>query len=268
MRGIGRAIVTSLSEAGAALAIGDPNFDGASELAEELSRRFGNPVVGLKLDVTDIDSFGAFLDSAREKLGFVDALVNNAGIMWCGPFEDEPAATALRQLEVNFLGLQHGIKLAIPAMRSAHKGHIVLIHSASAVLAIPGEATYSATKFAGLGYARAVREELRGSGISISVIMPGVVDTELAVGTGTGATRILTPLEVARVVVDVVSKPRPEVYIPRKIGLLARAGALLPTSSRDALFRKLIPNQLAALADPSIRSDYERRTGLGTRSEE
>src|SRR4051812_6701479 len=259
-RGIGRAVAARLAAAGAAVAIGDLDAELAVETAGALSARPGGRLLGLSLDVTDTPSFEDFLRTVETELGPIDVLVNNAGIMWVGPFEEEPEEAALRQFDVNVHGVLRGMKLVIPGMRKRGRGHMVNIASAASKVAPAGEATYAATKHALHGYSTAVRAELRGTGVHVSVVMPGVVDTELAVGTATGPTRRLTTDQVADAVLDVVLRPRFEVFVPRQVAALTRLAALLPGRARDALHHLLVPNQLAALSDRSVRAAYEQRT--------
>ncbi|WP_405823017.1 SDR family oxidoreductase [Streptomyces sp. NBC_01390] len=271
-RGIGRAVAARLAAAGAAVAIGDIDAQLAeeaagaigAELAKEMAggmgARPGGRLLGLSLDVTDTPSFEGFLHTVETRLGPIDVLVNNAGIMWVGPFEEEPEEAALRQFDVNVHGVLRGMKLVIPGMRKRGRGHVVNIASAASKVAPAGEATYAATKHALHGYSTAVRTELRGTGVHVSLVMPGVVDTELAVGTATGPTRRLTTEQVADAVLDVVLRPRYEVFVPRQVAALTRLAAVLPGRARDALHHLLVPNQLAALSDRTVRAAYEQRT--------
>ena len=253
-RGIGEQIARRLADAGARVAVGDLDAEAARRTAEEL----GHGVVGLELDVTSTQSFSLFLTRVEEELGPLDVLVNNAGIMWVGPFEEEPDATVARQVAVNLLGVMRGVRLAAPAMKARGTGHIVTIASAASVLTTPGEATYAATKHGVHGYLKAVREELHGSGVRLTLVMPAVVETDLAAGTATGAARLLHPDDVARAVVDALRRPRFEVSVPGYVGPLSRAVGLLPQAMRDAATRRLVPNQLRQ-SDPSARADYQSR---------
>lgn len=253
-RGIGERIAVRLAAAGARVAVGDLEDAAAARVAGAL----GEGHLGLPLDVASAVSFAAFLEEAERTLGPVDVLVNNAGVMWVGPFTDEPEVSLRRQVEVNLVGVMHGVRLAAPAMASRGSGHIVTIASAGSVLALPGEASYAATKHGALGYLKAVREELHGSGVRVSVVMPAVVDTELAAGTATGLARRLTPDRVAEAVLDVLTRPRFEVSIPRYVDPLNRAVSLLPRPARDVLSRRLVPNQLRQ-CDPTARAAYQSR---------
>jgi NADP-dependent 3-hydroxy acid dehydrogenase YdfG len=262
-RGIGRDIARQLAAAGARVAIGDYDRDAVQAAAEEL----GHAVQGLPLDVTDTESFRGFLSATESRWGPIDVLVNNAGVLWAGAFDEEPESATRRMIEVNLHGVIRGVRLAAPAMRDRGRGHIVTIASAAARLSPPGESTYAATKHGVRGYLTGVREELRGSGVQLSVILPGVVDTELAAGTATGAARLLQPADVARAVLRVIARPRFEVTIPRYAGPLSRFADLLPQLARDPVLRRLVPNQVAATRGSSVRTRYESQLLAPTETE-
>ncbi len=259
-RGIGAAIAEELARRGHRVALGDLSASAAAATAD----RIGSAAVGLELDVTDTASFTAFLAATEKALGgAVDVLVNNAGIMWVGAYVDEPEDAALRQFDVNFHGVRRGMQIALPAMVARGSGHVITIASAGSKLAPAGEAAYAASKHAVLGYCTAVRSELRGTGVDLSVIMPIVVDTDLAAGTSAGRGRRLSPTEVAVAVARTVDRPRFEVFVPREVGALVRIMALLPQRGRDALSRALMPDQVRQ-TDQSARRAYQERM-LGDR---
>src|ERR1700753_3906467 len=137
--------------------------------------------VAIALDVTDRDSFSAFLDETERQLGPLDVLINNAGIMQIGRFIDEDDLTAARQIDINLHGVILGMKLALARMIPRDRGHIVNISSQAGKFGAPGGATYSATKHAAVGLREAVRGGLRlmGAHIDVSYVMPYVVNTEL-----------------------------------------------------------------------------------------
>src|SRR3954447_24002416 len=177
-RGIGRATTEALIAKGVRVAIGDVDREGAERTAAEL----GDAVIGLPLDVTDLAGFTDFLDEVERRLGPIDVVVNNAGIMPITPFEDESDASIARQLEINVRAVIHGTQEAVRRMRPRATGHIVNIASLAGKAGYPGIATYSATKHAVVGLSEAVRFELKGSGVEISCVMPGIVNTELSRG--------------------------------------------------------------------------------------
>lgn len=252
--GIGLETARLIARGGSRVAIGDR--DGAA--AQRAADGIGNGAIGFDVDVTDPASLEMFLADAEDALGALDVLVGSAGVMWVGAFADEPDHAARSQLEVNLFGVIRTVKAAAPLMAARGSGHIITIASAASLLPTPGEATYAASKHGVLGYLKAVRAELRGTGVDISVIMPTVVETALAVGTSTGAAKLLQPADVAQAVVRTIDRPRFEVTVPSYLGPVRRGVDILPAWLRDSLHRSLVPNQVRSV-DHDARTDYERR---------
>lgn len=257
-RGIGLETARQLAAAGARVAVGDRDLDAARAATHELAAEQHGEVAAFELDVTDTASFSAFRTAVEDRWGPIDVLINNAGVMWVGPFDAEPETAAAHQVDVNLHGVIRGVKLMAPAMRERGRGQIITIASGASKLAPAGEATYAATKHAVYGYLSAVRTELHRSGVDLSVVMPGVVETELAVGTASGPVRRLVPAGVAEVVLDIIRRPRFEVSVPRRMGLVARLAAMLPDPVRFRLVRAVVPNQITSATDPAARAKYEK----------
>ena len=235
------------------MAVGD--LDGA--LAEAGASAAGGEL-GAALDVTSRDSFAAFLAGVAERLGPVDVLVNNAGVMHVGPFLEEDDAWTRRQVDVNLHGVILGMKLALPAMLARGSGHVINVASAAAKIGVPREAVYAATKHAVLGLSESVRGELRGTGVDLSVVMPGLVRTELAAGTLKGSL-ILSPEDVARAIAATVERPRFDVYVPRAYAGMSLLSALLPRRGREALLRAAGAERATADTTADQRAAYEQR---------
>lgn len=251
-RGIGHAIAVELAARGARVAIGDLGVEPSGPLAAVDSIR------QYPLDVTDEESFAGFLCSVTTDLGPIDVLINNAGVMAVGPFDAESPKAAEKMVAVNLLGVIRGVRLVAPTMRARGRGQIITIASAASKLAPPGESTYAATKHGVLGYLTGVREELRGSGVTFSVVMPTVVETELAAGTSAGSVRRLQPSDIADAVIATIGRRRFQVWVPGSVGPLVAVSGILPQRLRDLLMRRTVPNQVAALTDSATRAAYER----------
>jgi short-subunit dehydrogenase len=245
-RGIGLATARELARRGADVTVGDLDGDAASAAAHAFGGR------GLPLDVTRRDSFAAFLDAVRP----LDVLINNAGVMHVGPFLEEDDGWTARQLAINTGGVALGMKLALPEMLGRGSGHVVNLASAAAKIGVPREAVYSASKHAVIGLSEAVRAELRGTGVELSVVMPGLVRTDLAAGTMRGSL-VLSPERVARAIARTLERPRFEVYVPRAYAGLSLAGALLPRGGRDRLLRLLGAERATARTTAADRAGYE-----------
>src|SRR3954447_11660072 len=256
-RGIGAAIAEAMRRAGARVTIGDLDVAAARATATRLD------ALGLALDVTDRESFAAFLDEAQAAQGALDVLVNNAGIMPIGPFVDEPDAVARRLFEVNVHGVIIGMKLALPGMVARGHGHIVNVSSAAGRLAaLPGEATYVATKHAVVGLGEAVRCELEGTGVGVTTVLPNLADTRL--GSGMRAARgmrKLAPEEVAEAVLEGLRDGRPEVYVPRSLRPLSVLTLALPRRVSRRIQRIFGTDHIAQDFDHGARADYQRTAG-------
>lgn len=253
-RGIGHAIATALARNGWIVALADLDEAVAQAAAADLP----GGCIGLAVDVAQQASVAAVVHDVESRLGALDLLVNNAGVMWVGPFDEEPESASRRMLDVNLVGVVNGFRVVAPLMRSRGRGHILTIASAASRLAPPGEATYAASKHGVLGYCTAVRRELKDSGVDVSLICPVVVRTELAAGTSSGAARSLRPEQVAKAVMGVVRRPRFLTYVPRHVKLLTTVLALLPQPAADWLSERTVPDQVQS-TDRSKRTDYERR---------
>ena len=255
-RGIGRATAAALIAQGARVAVGDIEAELASQTATEL----GAGTVGLALDVTDRSSFAAFLDEVESRLGPLDILINNAGIMPIGAFVDETDATAHRMVDINLHGVINGSKLAIERFLPRRRGHLVQIASAAGKFGIAGGATYCATKHAVVGLSEALAMELRDTGIEISVVMPTVVNTEL--GSGLPQTRAFKAVEahdVADAIVEALQTGRFNVFVPKSLNGTVRMSALMPRKAMAAIGRVLKSDQVLANPDHLKRAAYEAR---------
>lgn len=254
-RGIGRATAEALAAEGARVAIGDIDAEVAVTVAAETA----GEVIGLPLDVTDAASVVAFLDAVEERLGPLDVLINNAGIMVVGPFLDEDDGATARELAVNVLGVVHGMRHAIGRMVAHGGGHVVNVASLASWFTTPGEATYNATKHAVRGLTESVRLELGDQPVHLTSVYPGVVDTELAVGTGSGSGQLLRPEQVATAIVEVLRRPRPEVFVPSMTGPVARLNTALRPTARRTLAGLLKLDEVATHIDPTVRAAYEEK---------
>jgi NAD(P)-dependent dehydrogenase (short-subunit alcohol dehydrogenase family) len=253
-RGIGRAIAAALTTRGMRVAIGDVDAAAAQSTAAELG------CVGYPLDVTDPASFESFLERVEADLGPLEVMVNNAGILHLGPAVDEDEDRQIRQVDINLHGAIRGTKLALRRMRPRGRGHIVNLASSAGKLTPPGIATYTATKHGVVGFTEAVRLENPDGGIEFSIVMPGVVRTEMIAGYEEArGVRTVEPEDVGTAVVDALEHPRVDVWVPRSLGPTYRLMIMLPRRAREAVMRALRVDRVTWRADRSKRAAYEAR---------
>lgn len=255
-RGIGKSTAEQLAAKGAVIAIGD--LDG--ELAAEVAAGLGTKSFGARLDVTDRPAFTAFLDDVEQRLGPIDVLINNAGIMPTGPIEEEDDASTTRQIQINLHAVIHGTREAVTRMKPRRTGHIVNISSAAGKVAGARVATYAATKFGVAGFTEAVKIELQGTGVEISSVFPAITNTALADGLGNlrGMPR-MEPDDIAREIVRGLEHPKLEIPAPRSLGLLLGFNQALPWRVRLGLARVLKTDSVISQIDHQKRAEYEER---------
>lgn len=233
-RGIGLAIARACSAVGMKVAIGDLDLAASVEAASALT----GPACGLSVDVRDRDSFATFLGDAESTLGPLYALVNNAGVLHTGPFIEASPDSVRMQVDVNLGGVLTGTQLALERLVPRGEGHVVNIASTAAMVASPYGATYAATKHAVLGFSRALRGELRGTGVRTTVVMPGVIRTDMTKSFRSAfGVRIIEPEVVGDAVVKALRDGTPEVYVPREVGLQGRLFTTVPAKLADRLQR-------------------------------
>jgi NAD(P)-dependent dehydrogenase (short-subunit alcohol dehydrogenase family) len=262
-RGIGKATAEALVRRGARVAIGDLDRD----LAEQTAAGLGDGSIALALDVTDRSAFEAFLDETERRLGPVDVVINNAGIMPVTPFVEESEDSFRRQIEINLIGVIHGTQLAMRRMMPRNSGHIVNIASLAGKISTPGIATYTATKHAVVGLSEAVRAELRGRDIEVSCVMPTVVNTELTAGVGQKWVKPVEATDVAASIVEALEVPRFDVYVPKSNAAMTRSAALMPRAAAEWVGRTVGTDKLMTEVDHTARAAYEDRAAHSKESD-
>jgi NAD(P)-dependent dehydrogenase (short-subunit alcohol dehydrogenase family) len=256
-RGLGLATARELAARGARIAIGDLDGDLASVEAAALPGP--GPHAGYALDVTDPESFEKFLTQAAE-LGELDVLVNNAGIMPVRAFADEDPLVTRRQVEINILGVTTGTRLALGRMLPRGSGHIVNVASAAGRVAVPGEAVYTATKHAVVGFNEALRVELRGTGVEVSTILPSLAATELASGMRPPRfVPMVKPEQVAKAIAKTLERPKLEMIVPAWTTPLIRMTLALPPNMRDRVRDFFRIGEVGSEIDTAARASYVQR---------
>jgi hypothetical protein len=255
-RGIGRATAERFARAGAHVALGDLDEAEAIEAAAAI----GAGAIGVALDVTDRDTFAAFLDAAEQAHGPLDVLVNNAGVDWMGPFHEEPDDVTRHEIEVNLIGTITGAKLAIQRMLPRNRGHIVNVSSGVGRVPLPGSAVYSATKHATVGLTESLRLEYAKTGLRFTLIQPSQVLTAML--DGQPQPRLMAQItadEVGEAILDAVEHNRFEVWVPRSQGATAKLGTILPRRAREAIMRRIGVDKIAGDTDLDARREYHDR---------
>lgn len=243
--GIGRAIAQSAARRQARLALADRNEAGLAETVE-LCRAIGAEVKGYALDVSDAEAIAAFPARVFVDFGSVAVLVNNAGVALRGRFEDVRLEDIEWLFSINFWGVVRMTRAFLPLLRAEREARLVNVSSLFGLVAPPGQSAYAASKFAVRGFSEALRKELEGSGVGVTVVHPGGVATRIAkdarrTGTGTEeeerreAERFqrllkLSPEAAGEIIVTAIERRKPRVLVGKDARLAACIERLFPVS--------------------------------------
>jgi NAD(P)-dependent dehydrogenase (short-subunit alcohol dehydrogenase family) len=201
--GIGAACATTLAREGARVVVTDVDEAGGASLVWAIGRDGGDAMF-LRQDVTDEAAWPGAIAAAEQRFGRLDVLVANAGIAIFGPALEMSLAEWRRQTAVNLDGVFLSVKYAVPAMRRAGGGSIIIMSSVAGMRGSPGLAGYGATKGAVRLFAKSMALECAGAGdgIRVNSVHPGIILTPLwqkaATAAGGGLNAPLDPAELAR----------------------------------------------------------------------
>jgi len=223
--GLGHAIARLLHAKGASLTLTGRKTDVLKPLADELGAR------SIAADLSSMASIGAVLDEA----GDIDVLIANAALPGTGLLDDFTLEQIDANLSVNLRAPIVMTKAVLPQMLERGHGHIVYIGSVSGITASPGSSLYNATKFGLRGFSNALRQDLYGTGVGVSIVMPGFVSgAGMAVEGGLienlpPGVRTVTPEKVARGVVRAIRRNKGQVVVaPREMRIGATIGSVAP----------------------------------------
>jgi short-subunit dehydrogenase len=240
-RGIGRALAEALAARGAVLGLAARSTGELDALAARLP---GEHHV-LQCDVADAASVQAAVDGFVAATGGLDLLVANAGITHYGPFRDQSLQELQAMTDVNWNGTLYTVHAGLPHLLAGAHGHIVVVSSGAALRSFPGAAVYGATKAAQRMFAEALRHELSGTGVSLTVVYPGEIATRLhdhekerMPAWYRGGPDARPASELAEKVLAGIEADARAVHHPPLVRLLGALHNLSPRSS-DALLRRL-----------------------------
>ena len=191
-------------------------------LAAELARASAVRVEVIATDLTDADSRGALLTQLAQRGLTVDILINNAGFTTMGPVSNADRAAELALVRTNVEAVVDLCDVFIPGMVTRHRGAVLNTASTAAFQPLPGQAAYGASKAFVLSYGRALAAELRGSGVSVTTLCPGPVETGFAEAAG------MTDEEAAESLPKVMWVPAGDVAHAGIEGLAAGRTVVIP----------------------------------------
>jgi NAD(P)-dependent dehydrogenase (short-subunit alcohol dehydrogenase family) len=276
-RGLGLALAREFTAQGARLAICGRDAE-SLERARASLERLGGEMVAAPCDVTDRASVAALFQQVQQRLGPVDVLVNNAGVIEVGPAETMSLADYEEAMATNFWGLLYPTLAVLPEMRERGAGRIVNITSIGGKLGIPHLLPYSASKFAAVGFSQGLRAELAADGIKVVTVVPGLMRTgspRNAIFRGRHRAEYawfsisdalpglsISAENAARRIVAACRRGDAEVLFPVTARIAAIASATAPGLTADILsfVDRLLPN--AAGGSPGRRKGAESQSRL------
>ena len=241
-RGIGEAIARAFAARGATLGL----VARRQEPLEQLDADLPGDHVTMPADVADADSIAASI----EQFGHVDVVVANAGITHYRPFAQLPLDEARHMNDVNWLGTIHTVWAALPGMLERRRGHIVIVSSGGGVRGFPSAAVYNGTKAAQRGFAEALRHELDGTGVSVTTVYPGEIETSLHdheldhMPDWYRMDRRAPAGPLGEQVVEAVEKDQRELFYPPVVRLLRVVNGVSPRLG-DLMLRRILGRSVA-----------------------
>jgi short-subunit dehydrogenase len=240
-RGIGRALAEALAQRGASVGLMARSEEELAQLADRLP---GNhyPLVA---DAGDREAVEAAVQRFSEAAGGLDLAVANAGVAHYGPFRNMRVEAVERMTRINWLGTTYLVAAVLPGMLERAEGHIVIVSSGAGHRSFPEAAAYGATKAAQRMFGEALRHELSGTGISLTMVYPGEIATSLheheretMPAWYRGGEEAVAPERLAEKVMEGVERDARSIYYPRLVRVLGAAHGVSPRAS-DAMLRRL-----------------------------
>ena len=265
--GIGAALATNLARKGANLALADRDGDGLGRVAAT-AREHGVTVSEHMLDVADRTALEALPEAVLAVHGKVTVLINNAGVALGGTFDDVTISDFEWLFDINFWAPVRLTKAFMYLLRREPAAHIVNVSSLFGLIAPPGQTAYSAAKFALRGFSESLRHELKGSDVSLTVVHPGGVKTEIA-----NSARIpqsidpaearaqtkefnkllrTSPEDAAALIVQAIERRAPRLLIGKDARMAERIQRLLPVSYWKLMKRQA--GSTSATRNPAAKS--------------
>lgn len=238
--GIGRAVSLQFARRGANVILAARRRELLDEVANKC-RSFGVTATVIQTDVTKRDECVALIEQA----GTVDILVNNAGFAVFDAIETAKADDAIEMMNTNYFGALHCTQAVLPQMLARHSGSIVIVASIAGLMGYSHMGAYCATKFALIGMAEALRDEVIGRGVQVALVCPGTVETDFFVKAERsklpGASRLIlgiSPERVARAICDAAVDGRYRRILPFTASAFIRLKEFFPRIAHS-IFRRM-----------------------------
>lgn len=176
--GIGQELALRFAQLGAKVVLAARRSDKLAELENRITDS-GGQAMSIRTDMANQTEVRNLVDATMSRWKRIDIFISNAGQYIQSPIRDSEPADFVKSFDINFYGSYYAVKEAIPHMIAQKSGHFVFINSLDAKKGIVGDAPYVVAKYALDGFADVLRQELKASGIAVSTVYPGRVDTPM-----------------------------------------------------------------------------------------
>jgi NAD(P)-dependent dehydrogenase (short-subunit alcohol dehydrogenase family) len=265
--GIGRALGEELAKRGCEVVLADLQIDLAEEAASEIHVS-GGRAMAMRVDVTDFPAMEQLVQGTVSRTGRLDYIFNNAGILIAGPVNSCGIEDWNQIVDVNLLGVIHGVRAAYQIMMAQGFGHIINTASMAGLLPGPGNILYTTTKHGVVGLSKSLRVEAAQMGVRVSVLCPGFIRTPILEDGGKyGKILIEIPLEQQRRTWEKFKPISPKRFAQKVVNAVAKNKAIIIVPAWWKLFwwiDRLSPALGISLARKSFQK-FQKELGLGSR---
>lgn len=256
--GIGRALAFALNREGALLALADKDGQGLYATAEALTEAAASE--RFLIDVSKRDQVYQFAQDVIKAFDRVDVVINNAGVSSSGSVQGLTYETLQWTIDINLWGTIYGTKAFLPFLMERPEANLVNVSSVYGLIGVPGQAAYCASKFAVRGFTEALRQEMYGSRVAVTVVFPGGIRTNIARNSRTdyqvdrqtfeaGVKKVeeqqlkTPPEEAARAIVGGIKKNAPRVLIGKDAGKIDFLARIKPNTYDSVIARHMKRHQ-------------------------
>jgi short-subunit dehydrogenase len=230
--GIGEAVAIELSRRGARVAISARRADRLERLAS------AHDMVAVAVDVSDRDAMVSAAATVRSELGGLDVAIMNAGTYGQMDVTAWDSAAYRRHVDINLMGLVHGVEAVLPEMRRARAGTIVGVSSVAGYRGFPSSQAYGSTKAAEINLLESLRIDLLPLGVEVITVCPGFVRTDLTAVNSFRMPWMLEPDDAARRIANGLEKGKAEIVFPLPMMLAMKAVRLIPVRPWTAIMSR------------------------------
>ena len=266
--GIGRALAEELAKRGCEVVLADLQIELAEEVVSEINAS-GGKAKAVKIDVTDFSAMDLFVQETVKRMGRLDFIFNNVGIVIGGSVNRLGIEDWNKTVDVNLRGVINGIQATYPIMTAQGFGHIINTASMAGFMVSPGNVAYTTTKYAVVGLSKSLRAEAAQMGIRVSVLCPGVIRTPILEGGGKyGKILIDIPPEELRRMLEKLRPMSPDLFAKKVLKSVAKNKAIIIVPSWWKLFwwiNRLSPSLGILLAQKHYQY-RQKRLGITQKS--